>query len=192
MTARRPHHHHLRRQRGVTLIVALFMLVALGLLAAWAARSSATNLRVVGNEQSRQMALDVAQTAIEQTISGTTFGSNPAALAAVPVPVDVDGAGNADMTARITPAPTCYRWVAVKQLGLDAASEADRACMGSSSGGNTGIDDSTATANGNSLCADSEWNIRAVVTDAATGAQVRVNQGVAMRGLITDVVNNCP
>lgn len=183
---------HPRRQQGVTLIVALFMLVALGLLAAWAARSSATNLRVVGNEQSRQMALDVAQTAIEQTISGTTFGSNPTALAAVPVPVDVDGDGTADMTARISPAPTCYRWVAVKQLALDATSEADRACMGSSSGGNTGIEDSAATVNGNSLCADSEWNIRAVVTDTATSAQVRVNQGVAMRGLITDVVNNCP
>ncbi|CAD5371844.1 PilX_N domain-containing protein [Rubrivivax sp. A210] len=176
-------------QRGVTLI----MLVAMAMLAGWSVRSGIGNLRIVGNTQARQEAFAAAQAAIETTISTPMFSQQPAAVAANPLPIDVDGDGRADMTATLTPVPACYRWRAVPPSELDPAVAADRACMGSGAAGNAGLE-SAATGGaigGASLCADSEWNVRAVVSDEATRASVRVNQGVAIRGLVTDVVNSC-
>ena len=188
-TVRRQSHH---AQQGVALIVALIMLTALGLLAGWAVKSGTTNLRIVNNMQARQEAFSAAQAAIESTISSANFSQQPAAVAANPIPVDLDGDGVADMTARLTPAPTCYRWRAIKTAELDPALAADRACLGSSSAGSAGLDNGAAPTGGDSLCADSEWNVRAEVVDATSNATVRINQGVAMRGVITDVVNTCP
>lgn len=187
------HNHHQRhRQRGVTLIVTLIMLTVLGLLAGWALKSGTTNLRVVSNTQARQEAFSAAQTAIEATISNPTFSQQPAAVAANPIQVDVNGDGVADMTATLTPAPACYRWRAIKTAELDPDVAGDRVCLGSSSAANAGLEGVTAGTSGDSLCADSEWNVRAEVVDTRTNASVRVNQGVSMRGVITDVLNSCP
>jgi Tfp pilus assembly protein PilV len=184
--------HRLRRPaRGVTLVIALVMLAALGLIAAAAMRSGTANVRIVDNTQSRQAAFMAAQAAIESTISAPTFTQQPAAVAANPVTVDLDGDGAADLSATLSPAPACYRWKVIKVSELDAASAGDRACLGSGAVANSGIDGGTSGA-GDSLCANSEWNVRAVVVDATTGADVRVNQGVQVRSLITDVTNNCP
>ncbi len=178
-------------QRGVTLVVALIMLVALSLLAAWAVKSSTMNLNVVGNMQARQQALAVAQTAIERTISSAEFTQQPAVVASRSIPFDVDGDGVADYTAQLSPAPACYRLRPVKMAELDPESAADVPCLRSSSASNSGIDASTIPV-GDSLCADSEWQLRAVTTDPVTGARVAINQGVAVRGLVTDANNGCP
>jgi Tfp pilus assembly protein PilV len=184
--------HRRPRQRGVTLIIALIMLTALGLLAAWSVKSGTANLRIVNNTQARQEAMAAAQAAIEETLSQPTFSQQPAAVAANAIPVDLDGDGVAELSARLSPAPACYRWRAVKVSELDPAVGADLDCLGSGSATNAGIDSTPTTPAGDSLCADSEWNLRATVTDANTGASVAVNQGIAVRGLITDVTNTCP
>ena len=178
-----------RRQRGVTLIIALMMLTALGLLAAWALKAGTLNVRAVGNMQARQEVLAAAQTAIETTISSPEFSQQPVTVGARPITVDIDGDGAVDLTARLLPAPACYRVMAVKMSELDPSVEADRACVRPQL--TTGIE-SDALPSGESLCADSEWNLRATVTDDNTGASVAVNQGVALRGLITDATNSCP
>jgi Tfp pilus assembly protein PilE len=179
-------------QRGVTLIVALIMLTALGLLAAFAIRAGSANLQIVHNTQMRHEAFAAAQAAVERTLSSPAFVTQPAAVAANPVAVDLNGDGVADLSASIDPAPSCYRWRAVKVSELNPATSADRACLGSSQSGNTGIETSGGSPSGDSLCADSEWNIRATVTDPQSGASVAVNQGIAARGLITDVTTACP
>jgi Tfp pilus assembly protein PilE len=181
-----------RAQRGVTLIVALIMLTVLGLLAGWAVKSGTTNLRIVNNTQARQEAFSAAQAALEATISSRNFSTQPQAVADNPIDVDVDGDGTPDMTARITPLPSCYRWRAIKTSELDYAQAADRACMGSSAASTAGLDTGAAAVAGDSLCADSEWNVRAEVVDTATNASVRINQGVSLRGVVTDVINSCP
>ena len=186
---RRPNRHH--AQRGATLIIALIMLVALGLLAAWAAKSSTVNLRVVSNTQSRLEAFTAAQAAIETTLSAPTFSQQPAAFLNKVMPIDVDGDGIADMTATMS-LPTCYRAKVIRVNELNPAEKADRDCLGSSSAVNSGIDSPTSMGAGDSICANSEWNLRAEVTDANTGAKVAVNQGVALRGLVTDTANACP
>jgi type II secretory pathway component PulK len=177
------------RQRGVTLIIALMMLAALGLLAAWALKAGTLNVQAVGNMQARQQVLAAAQTAIETTISSPEFSQQPATVAERPIRVDIDGDGAVDLTAALSPVPACYRVMAVKMSELDPSVDADRACVRPQL--TTGIESDDLPA-GESLCADSEWNLRATVADATTGARVAVNQGVALRGLITDAANSCP
>ena len=181
-----------RQARGATLFVAMIMLAALSLMAAWAFSSSTMNTRVVGNSQMRAEVFAAAQTAIEQTISSPTFMQQPAVVAAAPIAIDVNGDGVADQTARLTPAPNCYRTRTVRMGELDPAQAPDRACLRSASATNLGIESATGSGSGDSLCADSEWSVRAQVSDLATGATVATAQGVATRGLITDAANGCP
>jgi hypothetical protein len=176
----------------VTLIVALIMLTALGLLAAFAIRAGMANLTIVNNTQVRQQAFAAVQLAIERTISSSAFQADPAAVAAVPLTVDVDGDGAQDLTVNLDPAPACYRWRPIKLGELDAAVPADLPCMGSGQALGAGIDSTARVTSGDSLCADSEWNVRATATDARSGARVAINQGVAIRGLITNVAASCP
>lgn len=184
--------HRQARQRGTTLFVALIILAALSLMAAWAFNSSTMNLRVVGNSQTRAEVFAAAQAAIEQTISSPIFMQQPSVVAAAPIPIDVDGDSIADQTARLVPAPSCYRTRTVRMNELDAAVAVDRPCLRSASSANLGIESTTGTGSGDSLCADSEWNVRALVSDVATGATVAMAQGVAARGLVTDAANGCP
>lgn len=180
------------RQQGATLIVALIFLVLLTLFAINAFNSSTTSARVTGNMQMRQEAAAAAQVAIEQVISSTAFAVNPGNIAATPIPVDIDNNGNADYTVAMSPQPGCYRVAPIKNNQLNPALAEDRNCMTSSLMRNSGIDMTEAgVSSDNSFCANSEWNVRAVVTDANTGTQVAVNQGVALRVLEADASSFC-
>ena len=193
MTARHATARLHRRQHGAALIIALVMLVALAMLAVWTSKMSSVDILVVANTQVRQEALDSAQVAVEQTISSPMFVQHTAAVAASAIPVDIDGDGNPDYSAALSPAPACYRMRVIKVAELDAAIPANLSCLGSSAAQNAGlVIAGSAGAGGDSLCANSEWNIRALVTDARTRASVAVNQGVAVRSLSTDAANNCP
>ncbi len=191
MTPQHRPNTHRRVQRGVTLIVALILLTALGLVAASALRAGTANMRIVDNTRARQQALSAAQSAIETTISTTSFATDPNGVANKAVPVDLDGDGTVDLSARISPAPACYRARPVPLAELDPAAASDRNCMGSSAAAHTGIEGASVSSN-LSQCADSEWNIRAEVIDTNTNAVAQVNQGVAVRTLITEAQTSCP
>lgn len=185
--------HAVRRQRGATLIVALVLLVAMSMLSVWAFNTGTTNLRVVGNSQARHEAVAAAQAAVEMTLSSPLFITDPVAVAAATIPVDVDGDTVSDYEAQLTPPPACYRVRVLKVTELDPTNAGDRACLGSSSAQNAGIETvGSAPTAGDSLCADSEWNIRAMVNDPRSNAQGTVNQGVAVRSLSTESANSCP
>ncbi len=191
MSRRALRHHH--RQRGVPLIIALIMLLALTMLSLWAFNAGTTNLRVVGNSQARQEVVAAAQAATELTLSSSLFVQDPVAVAAGAIPIDVDGDGVADYSAQLTPPPSCYRVRTLKVNELDPSSSGDRACLGSSMGTNPGIEVAgSAATTGDSLCADSEWNVRAVVSDPRSHATAAVNQGIGVRSLSTDTASSCP
>jgi hypothetical protein len=193
MTPRRPLSSSGRggRERGVTLIVALVMLLAMALLAVWAYNGSTGNLRIVGNTQVRQEAFAAAQAAIEWTISSPLFVQEPAAVAASPIPVDVHGNGTPSYAALLQPAPTCYRVRPVSASELNPSAATDLPCLLSQAP--NGIESELpGPAAGASLCSDMEWNIRAVVNDAPSGTSVAANQGVAVRGFVTDAATGCP
>ena len=180
------------RQRGATLVIALIMLMALALLAVQAFRSSTTNQRIVGNTQARQEALAAVQAAIEATISSAQFTKTPAELAAVPILIDMDGNGVPEYTVSLSPAPVCYRKTVIPTSALDLAPPAfkDRNCLGPTQQ-EFGTDSDPATSSNDSICANTDWNVRAVVTDAVTHTSVAINQGVTVRVLTTDADNSC-
>lgn len=179
-------------QRGATLIVTLIFLMVMSLLSVTLFNITSTNTRITGNAQVRNEALAAAQVALASTISDTQFATNPALIAATPFTVDVDGDGRMDYSVKRDPQPRCNKVKTLKANELDPAIPADLACMGSAAASNSGIDSAlTGSSTGDSMCANSEWNIRASVSDPASHVEVAINQGVSLRVLVSDADSAC-
>ena len=183
-----------RHEAGITLVMALIMLVLLTLLALTSFNLGNSNLKIVGNMQQREQTIEAANEVLEATISNTKFFRTP--QAAVPDPcggpnqrcIDTNGDGKEDVHVVLT-TPTCAKAQIIKGSDLDVDhSEEDRHC---SDGGDQtfGI---VGAATGNSSCANTVWDLTAVATDVATGASVKVTEGVAVRVGTDDVATNCP
>lgn len=188
MTAR-PHRH----EQGLTLIMALIMLVLLTLLALTSITLGNSNLQIVGNMQQREQAIAAANQVLEETISSTRFFNAPEAAVASPCDgpnvrcVDTDGDGNTDIKVALTPSPACVKAQAIKTTDLDLANTEDAGCsVGAAQ--NFGV---AGAADGNSECGSTIWDVTAVATDVATQASVKVTQGVAVRVAKDDMVTNC-
>jgi Tfp pilus assembly protein PilX len=182
------------RQRGMTLVTALIMLVLLTLLALTSFNLGKSNLQIVSNMQQRDEATAAAREVIEETISNTRFFVTPNNILVNPCGapnqrcVDTNGDGKNDVQVAITPAPKCVKAPIIKNSALDIAKREDADCsMGSAQ--NFGV---AGAVDGNSACADSIWEVSAVATDIDTSAKVKVTQGVAVRVARDDVTNNCP
>lgn len=185
-------HHEAGRQGGATLIVTLIFLMVMSLMTVMMFKTTTTNVRITGNVQLRNEALAAAQVALASTISNTQFSTNPALIAATPFTVDIDGDGQADYNVTRNPQPKCNKVKTIKANQLDPSVPADLACMSTAGGKNTGIESTSgATETGDSMCANSEWNIRASVKDPASDAEVAVHQGVSLRVLVTDADSAC-
>lgn len=166
------------RHRGATLTIAMIMLVLLTLFVLAMINMSTINFRVMGNEQVRNEALAANQQAIEQVMS-TNFPVNPQPAT---VAVDIDGDGTADYSVNVDK-PVCMNSVPIKTTdpSLDLSDPHDASCLLSGAFG-------TAGGTGNSLCANTQWDIKATVTDTTgakqTGANVAVHQGAGVRAFI--------
>ena len=140
-------------QRGATLVISLIMLVLITLMVFSAFSLSSANLKTVGNVQVRDEAIAAANQAIELVVS-SSFASAPVAQS---INVDINKDGVIDYTVLVA-VPTC-----VRALAGAAAGPSDVEMPTSLSSGSTW---------------NTEWNITATVTDAASGAVVTVVQGV--------------
>ena len=151
-------------QKGVTLVVGLIMLVLITLLVAGAFTLSSSNLKSVGNMQVREEAVAAANLAIEQVI-GSPFTDAPVAQ---DINVDIDKNGTTDYVVKVL-APTCIKALIAS---LPVICDIDFPCP--------------------SNTWNTEWDIDAKVTDAASGGTVRVRQGVRVR--LSDTEKNlvCP
>lgn len=181
-----------RVQRGTALLIALILLAAITFLSVSAFNAGTANLRSVANSETLLEATSAAQAAIDRTISSILFTTQPEAVAAAPIAVDVDGDGKSDYLPQLQPAPACTRVAPLRMTDLNPSDDADLACMGSSVSRTSGIDSADAsTEAGKSMCASSEWLIRAQTRHARTGVEVALVQGVAVRILETDSENFC-
>jgi Tfp pilus assembly protein PilX len=181
------------RQRGVTLVTALIMLVLLTLLALTSFNVGRSNLQIVSNMQQRDEATAAAHEVIEETISNTRFFVTPNNILANPCGapnqrcVDTNGDGKDDIKVVLAPTPKCVKAPVIRNSALDLAVPEDAECsMGSAQ--NYGV---AGAVDGSSACADSIWDVTAVATDLQTNAKVQVTQGVAVRVAKDDVANNC-
>ncbi len=181
-----------QRQEGAALFAVLVLLFVMGWFALSAFRISTQQLQIVGNGQAEQQATAAAQRAIDLTISSNAFSKDPAGVAQIPVSTDIDGDGHDDFTAKLEPKPKCIRVRPIKTMELDIAKAADRVCLQSSgASGSVIVRPGAVVAAGDSLCANSEWNVVAAVSDPTTNTSVTVQQGVAVRVVASDAKNYC-
>ena len=175
-------------QRGATLLVALIMLVLLTLFAVSALNTSTTNMKVIGNMQTRTEALNAAQWAIEK-VTSVDFTIDPPGPQPSTWPVDINNDGTTDYNV-VVAKPTCISIVPIKTIQLDVMKSSDAGCFGSSAVTSGGIVPVGGPgAGGNSLCLNRQWDVQAGVTDPLTGAQVTVHQGVSVR---VEIGKACP
>jgi Tfp pilus assembly protein PilX len=182
------------RERGATLVVALVFLVMLALFGLSAYQTSVTDQKSSGNMQARNEALNAAQQAIETTISTQQFVVTPTD-ALIPRPCvnanvfcsDYDGDGVAEYTVQLQPAPSCVGNKIIKVIELDVANSEDLGCaVGQVQ--QFGIAGAVA---GDSLCANTTWNITAQASSATSGAQMTLSQGVGIRVSVDDLAGTC-
>lgn len=145
-----------RAQRGVTLIIGLIMLVMITLIVTSAFMLSHTNLKSVGNMQFRDESIAAANVAIEQVLA-SPFYVSPAAES-----INVDISKNGKPYTVEFMAPTCIR--ATQLGGTTAVGGGSSATLGLPSGAPPTY--------------MTVWDFDATVTDSASGAFVRVRQGV--------------
>lgn len=186
-----------RRQRGVTLLIGLIMLVLLTLLAVTAFNLSKGNMKAVGNMQNRNEAISTAKSAIEEVLSKTDFSANPATPFGTTnvKSYDVNGDGTTDMTVTVgssgstTNPPPCIKSYTI--LPADPADTTSQGCAAS-------VQQNFGVAGGStwgSQCADIVWEVTAVAADNVTGATSTVGQGIRLRDDASAAVNTanyCP
>lgn len=170
-----------RRQRGITMLIAMIMLIMVTLLAVASFRASNTNLKVVSSMQGRQEAVASAQAVIEQVMSSPFFSEEPATVAATPFTVDINNDATPDFNVALA-VPTCLRARPTVAAQLDLGNVNDRKCLGSGRAGAGTLA---------SFCSDTIWELSASTSDKVTGAATTVRQGVAMRVAATDALTSC-
>ena len=184
-----------RQQRGATLVVSLIMLVMLTLFAVTGFNLGKSNLQVVGNMQQRSQTAAAAQSTMEEVISGIRFFQSPASVFFSPCSagpntrcVDINGDGSPDVTVTFTPIPVCLTGKPIMNSSLDLTKPNDAGCaLGVVQ--NFGV---IGSATGDSLCADSVWQLNAVAVDNVTQAQTSLTEGVAVRVSSDDIIASCP
>lgn len=155
-------------QRGaITIFISMMMLIFMTLMVVTAFSMSTVNLQSVGNAQVRDEAIAAAQSVIEAVVA-SPFTDNPAAavLDAPGLGVDMNG-DDVDDFLVILPEPICVR-----------ATRANTAV-----GVSVTLPGMAAVDAWNTI-----WELDATAIDAATGARVRVKQGV--RKLLSDSEKN--
>lgn len=145
-------------QQGATLIIGLIILVLITLVVVSAFTLSSSNLKSVGNMQVRQEATAAAHQSIESLISDSTpFYTE---LNTKTFTVDINKDGTADYTVAVA-SPVC---IAATRVTDAAPSDVELpVTMQSGAEWNT------------------DWELDATVTDSASGAAVRVREGVRVR-----------
>lgn len=158
----------LHRQRGVTLVVGLIMLVLITLTVTSVFMLSNTNLKAVGNMQYRDEVIAAANVAVERVVSAD-FTTAPAASS---YKVDIDNDGTDEYTVNVA-TPVCIKSVGIKSL---PASDPDASKC-------------TVGTGGASVCYETVWEVSATVSPtgaaAATGAVATVKQGINKRVNVT-------
>lgn len=190
-----------KRQRGVTLLVGLIMLVLMTMVAITAFNLGMGNTQIVSNMQNRSDNYSAAQAALDEVISNDRFFSNPSGVFLEPCSAQtpntkcysVNGGTTDDIAVTVKSSnddsgPACIKARVIPTAQLDLGKEDDLGC----SVGQAQTFGVAGAASGNSLCADSLWDIQAEAVDNVTGARVVSSVGVAVRVSADNIGSSCP
>lgn len=147
-----PLHAAPARQRGISLVMAMIMLVLLSMIAISATYSTTSSLRIVGNMQMQEEALNAAQAAIDDQLNTLARFTTPEDRY-IDIDINQDGARDYQVLLK---APIC--------IAKDESTTYSVKVTGSGSAPET-----------------TYWEATAEVTDDRTGAKVTLNQGVSIR-----------
>ena len=153
-----------KSQQGITLVVGLILLILITLMVTTAFTLNTANLKSVGNMQVRNESIAAANRAVEFVVGNSFPSGFTVAPVAQTITYDINNDGTADYSVSVA-SPTCI------ETHTTSANTGSGSCGGVHGGGLAGC----STSNYSSL-----WEIKATVTDASTGAQVTVTQGVRM------------
>lgn len=189
-----------RRQRGVTLILSLIMLVLLTIMALSSLNIGRSSLQIVDNAQQQAQAANAAQAMIDQVLSTPTFAEAPGSVldnSNCPIGlnapansrcVDMYGDGKTVVIVAMAPQPACVQARTIPSTELDLTVAEDLGCaLGVQQ--NFGI---AGLSSGASLCSNTMWEVNAQATEPVSGAQAVVTQGVSMRVSTDATATSCP
>jgi len=190
-----------RSQRGITLVVALIMLILLTILALSTLSVGRGSLQMTGNAQTQAVTESAAQQMINLVISNRVFAETPTNVLlndncpssyAAPTNsrcVDVNGDGNTMVLVQLTPTPACLQMRPIPTSELNLFVAEDLGCTIGLNNQSFGIAGAAAL---NSLCSNSMWEVTARASDPLTGAQASVTQGVTVRVSSDSAATSCP
>ena len=189
------HTNGLLTQRGSTLIIGLVMLLLTSISLVTVYNMTQTSVNIVQNLQSQNNAVDLANSTLEAAISTTRVVNAPGAVFLVGCQdslntrcYDIDADGETDVSVELTPDPFCVQSQIIQNNQLNLADPVDASCV-ISTRTDYGV---VGSANQNSLCANSMWEVTAVASDelSSTRQTIRGNYGVRVS---TDAVDtSCP
>jgi Tfp pilus assembly protein PilX len=187
----------MRQERGMALIVGLIMLALMTVIAITTFNMGRTSLDIVSNMQQNNGVLAAANSAIEEAVSTTRLFETPDNVFDQPC-----GAANRrcynlysgdpndgyTVTVTLTPKPVCVQAQKVLSATLKVDNADDFGCI-TGAGQIFGIE---GLKSGESLCANSVWEINAVATDTVTQATGTITEGAAVRVASAVVDTSCP
>lgn len=184
-------------QQGMALVVALIMLVLMTVMAIASFNVGKVSMEIIGNMQQRSEVINAANATIQEAISTARLVNTPNTVFLTPCSgsntkcFDTNGDGTNDITVALTPAPSCIQAQAIPNASLSPLTVGGSAeeCTVQVDQSQFGIAGGTT---GNSLCAQSLWEVTAVATDAVTSARVTVVEGVAVLVGTNNVATFCP
>lgn len=167
-----------RRQSGMTLVIALVMLVVLSLLVVSAIRFGNINLKISGNAQAEVEATAAAQLAVERTIIEMVSTPN---ISTIDAKDDLE-VSTGGQTYKVDVAkPVCQFTSNISNTELDPSKSEDLPCFEGSDGERLITADNTLTTTP-TACKRQRWDVQASVDDSAgSGVKVTVLQGLATR-----------
>jgi len=188
-----------RNQAGATLVIGMIMLVLMTLLAVTSFTLGRGEYQIISNMQYRSEAESAANQTLEQVVSNLNFANNPANVFPSPCAgantlcIDTTGDGVSDVTvsigSRADPAkPTCIVARMIKNSTLDLSNNNDLGCAAGASQ-SFGVAGATT---GDSLCAQSVWDVQAQAVDQVTNAKATVIEGLSVRVAADHIANSCP
>ena len=185
-----------QREQGMTLLMSLIMLIILTLLALASFNLTQANMQVVTNMQQRDAVSFAARGVLDEVLSSASFHANVGqTLDQQPGCkkgpdhrcIDSNGDGVSDVVVKVAAKPVCVKVESVKTSDLNLAIDEELRC--STQGSSAGVVDGNA---GNSLCADSVWEVQVEATDELSQAKMTVTQGIGVRVAADTVLTKCP
>lgn len=197
-----------QKQRGITLILSLIMLVLLTIMALSAFHIGKGSLQVVDNAQQQEQVQNASQAMLDQVLSSPNFVSDPTNVLdnsncptdlAAPANsrcMDLYGDGKTVVLVELSPvvngvtkSPTCLQVKGIMNSTLNVEDKEDLGCAKSPDPNRFGVE---GTSTDESLCSDSLWEVNAKATERVSRAEAMVTQGVNMRVSNDAVYTACP